>query len=81
MNAKDAIKKQFMKEYIRKNLQDITIKSLCAATPTSRTTFYAYFDNTDDVIREYEYRGTFASENADQTICKKNEPLASREKG
>lgn len=54
MNAKNAIKKQLMKEYIRKNFQNITVKSLCAATPTARTTLYSYFDNTDDVIREIE---------------------------
>ncbi|MCI1655124.1 MAG: TetR/AcrR family transcriptional regulator [Lachnospiraceae bacterium] len=43
-----------MKEYDKKDIQGITVKALCAATPVARTTFYTYFDNTDDVRCEVE---------------------------
>ena len=54
MDAKEAIKVQFMKEYAKKDFALIRVKSLCAATPVARTTFYAYFDNADDVRCEIE---------------------------
>ena len=54
MDAKEAIKAQFMKEYIKKDFALISVKGLCAATPVARTTFYAHFSNTDDVRREVE---------------------------
>ena len=40
MDAKKAIKAQFMKEYVKKDFTSIHVKSLCAATPVARTTFY-----------------------------------------
>ena len=43
-----------MKEYARKDFTAITVKALCASTPVARTTFYSYFNNTDDVRCEIE---------------------------
>lgn len=54
MDTREAIKAEFMKEYAQKDFRLITVKALCAATPVARTTFYSYFDNTDDVCREVE---------------------------
>ena len=54
MDAKEAIKAQFMKEYAKRDFALMNVKSLCAATPVARTTFYSYFNNTDDVRREIE---------------------------
>lgn len=54
VDAKEAIKAQFMKEYSRKDFADITVKGLCAATPVARTTFYSYFNNTDEVKEQIE---------------------------
>ena len=49
MDTKEIIKAQFMEEYAKKEFSRITVKGLCAAAPVARTTFYAYFDNTDEV--------------------------------
>ena len=54
MDSRSAIKVQFMKEYARKDFQAITVKALCASTPVARTTFYSYFNNTDEVRCEIE---------------------------
>lgn len=54
MDTKEAIKKQFMDEYTAKEYSLITVKGLCAATPVARTTFYSYFDNTDEVKNSVE---------------------------
>ena len=54
MDVRKAIKTQFMREYNKKDFMLIHVKSLCAATPVARTTFYSYFDNTDDLLREIE---------------------------
>ena len=54
MDTKEAIKAQFMNEYARKDFSDITVKGLCAATPVARTTFYSYYNNTDEVRCEIE---------------------------
>jgi AcrR family transcriptional regulator len=54
MDAKRAIKIQFMKEYGKRDFADITVKALCAAVPVASTTFYYYFDNTDEVRSEIE---------------------------
>lgn len=37
------------KEYSR-----ITVKELCANTPVARTTFYAYYENIDDIKEDIE---------------------------
>lgn len=42
------------KESAGKDDSSITVKGLCAAVPVARTTFYSYFNNTDDVRREIE---------------------------
>ena len=54
MDTKMAIKDQFMKEYARKDFSRITVKGLCSATPVARTTFYSYYNNTDEVRCEIE---------------------------
>lgn len=54
MDSRSAIKVQFIKEYARKDFQAITVKALCASTPVARTTFYSYFNNTDEVRCEIE---------------------------
>lgn len=54
MDTKEAIKAQFMKEYMGKEFSQITVKGLCASTPVARTTFYSYFDNTSDVLESVE---------------------------
>lgn len=54
MDSRSAIKVQFMKEYAKKDFPAITVKALCASTPVARTTFYSYFNNTDDVRGEIE---------------------------
>ena len=53
-DTREAIKKQFMKEYRDKDFAAITVKGLCAATPVARTTFYSYYNNTDEVREEIE---------------------------
>ena len=54
VDTKDAIRQQFMKEYGKKDFAAITVKELCARTPVARTTFYSYYNNTDDVKCEIE---------------------------
>lgn len=54
MDTKEAIKIQFMKEYMSKDFSQITVKGLCAGTPVARTTFYSYFENTSDVLESVE---------------------------
>lgn len=54
MNTKEAIKAEFLKEYSRKDFSRITVKELCAMTPAARTTFYSYYQNTDEVLDEIE---------------------------
>ncbi len=54
MDTKDAIKQQFMKEYGQKDFAAITVKELCARTPVAWTTFYSYYNNTDEVRCEIE---------------------------
>lgn len=49
MTSIEAIKNEFIKEYIRMDFSKITVKGLCSSTPVARTTFYSYFENTDDV--------------------------------
>lgn len=54
MDTKEAIKVQFMKEYMCKDFSQITVKGLCASTPVARTTFYSYYENTSDVLESVE---------------------------
>ena len=54
MTTKDAIKKQFLEFYQKEEYAKISVKELCASTPVARTTFDAYYDNIDDVMREIE---------------------------
>ena len=54
MTTEDAIKKQFLELYQKEEYAKISVKELCASTPVARTTFYAYYDNIDDVMREIE---------------------------
>ena len=38
----------------QKPLADISVKELCATAYVARTTFYAYYENTDQVLEEIE---------------------------
>ncbi|MBR1530763.1 MAG: TetR/AcrR family transcriptional regulator [Eubacterium sp.] len=54
MTTKEAIKKQFLELYKKEDFAKISVKELCASTPVARTTFYSYYNNTDDVRLEIE---------------------------
>lgn len=54
MNAKQAIQDEFIKMYSQKEYSKITIKELCCRTPVARTTFYAYYQNMDDLKTDIE---------------------------
>lgn len=54
MDAREAIRAQFMEQYMKKDFAAITVKGLCAAAPAARTTFYSYYRNTDEVRQEIE---------------------------
>lgn len=54
VNTREAIRAEFMRMYARERLDRITVKSLCAAVPVARTTFYAHYRNVDDVLFEVE---------------------------
>ena len=54
MTTEDAIKAAYMRLYATQRPDAITVKSLCAAVPVARTTFYAHFRNTDDVLVNVE---------------------------
>lgn len=54
MDTKDAIKETFLLEYAKKDYARINVKGLCAAVPVARTTFYSYYQNTDEVLEDIE---------------------------
>lgn len=54
METKEAIRNEFLREYMKKNYSRMTIKDLCAMTPVARTTFYAHYQNIDEVLEEIE---------------------------
>lgn len=54
MDAREAIRAQFMVQYMKKDFAAITVKGLCAGAPVARTTFYSYYRNTDEVRQEIE---------------------------
>lgn len=54
MDTREAIRAEFMRMYVREQLDRITVKGLCAAVPVARTTFYAHYRNVDDVLAEVE---------------------------
>lgn len=54
MDTKEAIKRQFIKEYAVKDIHSFTVKGLCASVPIARTTFYTYFSGIDDVLLAVE---------------------------
>ena len=56
MGTRKAIREAFMGLYARERMDRITVKALCAAVPVARTTFYAHYHNTDDVLAEVEDR-------------------------
>ena len=43
-----------MNEYMSRDFSLISVKSLCAATPVARTTFYSYFNNMYEVKESVE---------------------------
>lgn len=53
-DTKAAIRKQFMKIYEGKEFSRITVREICASVPVARTTFYSYYNNTDEVRKEIE---------------------------
>lgn len=54
MDTKEAIQSEFLKEYGKKEFSRITVKGICVQTPVARTTFYSYFQNTDEVLESIE---------------------------
>lgn len=54
VDARNAIRTEFMRIYERERVDRITVKGLCAAVPVARTTFYAHYRNIDDVLLEVE---------------------------
>jgi len=54
MDTKDNIKKEFMREYATTKFENITVKNICINTPVARTTFYSYYQNTDELKNEIE---------------------------
>lgn len=74
MNARDAIMAEFMRQYAKKDMQRITVKGLCEAAPVARTTFYAYFNNTDDVCEQIEDEIIGGLEAVTATVSKGNLP-------
>lgn len=54
MTTQEAIKKEFMHLYSHKDFNHITVKELCAGTPVARTTFYSYYENTDELKEDIE---------------------------
>lgn len=55
-NTERAIETEFMREYAAKDFDRITVKELCANVPVARTTFYAHYQNTDEVLEAVEDR-------------------------
>lgn len=54
MSTNTAIEATFLKKYAKQDFSKITVKALCAETPVARTTFYAHYQNTDEVLRAIE---------------------------
>lgn len=52
--TKSAIKRQLMREYVKKDFSFITVKEICMKTPVARTTFYSYYNNLSEVLEEIE---------------------------
>ncbi len=57
--AQEALKKALIVLLQTKSLGDITVKELCAQAFVARSTFYAYYQNIDDVLTEIEDRLVF----------------------
>lgn len=56
MDTKEKIQEEFILEYSRKEYARITVKDLCINVPVARTTFYSYYQNTDELLEEIEDR-------------------------
>lgn len=54
LTTKEAIQKEFIELYAKKEYSCITVKEVCVNTPVARTTFYSYYQNIDDVKSEIE---------------------------
>ena len=54
ITAREAIQREFMREYCEKSYGEITVKGLCANTPVARTTFYSYYGNVDELMNDVE---------------------------
>lgn len=70
--TKEAITTAFIKLYMQKPYEKITIKELCQKAPVARTTFYEYYENLAQLKAEIEDRTIQGIlELADQT-CDEN---------
>lgn len=70
----ESIQTSFMALYEKQKFEKITVKELCANTPVARTTFYAYYNNTDDVKNEIEDRIIDGLRQVTDTISQGNIP-------
>lgn len=52
MNAKEKIMKAFFELLTLKEFQDINVSEICRVSKVHRTTFYAYFENTFELLLE-----------------------------
>lgn len=52
--AQKELKKAFLKLYKEMQLQCISVKELCLKANVARTTFYAYYQNIDELLEEIE---------------------------
>lgn len=52
MNAKEKIMKAFFELLTLKEFQDISVSEICRISKVHRTTFYAYFENTFELLLE-----------------------------
>ncbi|MBP1626426.1 MAG: hypothetical protein H6Q00_901 [Holophagaceae bacterium] len=52
--TKNQIKAKFVDIYGKRGLRKMNVKMLCSAIPIARTTFYAYFNDLDEVLDEVE---------------------------
>lgn len=52
--AQEAIQAAFLQMYKEKDLLDISVKALCEKAHVARTTFYANYMNTEELLEEIE---------------------------
>ncbi len=57
--AQEAMKKALIELLQTRSFNDITVKELCAKAFVARSTFYAYYQNIDEILAETEDRLVF----------------------